>query len=87
MAQCAANPEITRLAFVASEDGAFFEHKGLDYMSILRAAIAVAKAGGERVQGASTITQQMVKTCCSLRRRPIRARSARPCWRCASNAT
>jgi len=55
-------PEITRLAFVASEDGAFFEHKGLDYMSILRAAIAVAKAGGERVQGASTITQQMVKT-------------------------
>jgi penicillin-binding protein 1A len=55
-------PEITRLAFVASEDGAFFEHKGLDYASILRAAIAVVMAGGERVQGASTITQQMVKT-------------------------
>jgi penicillin-binding protein 1A len=55
-------PEITRLAFVAAEDGAFFEHGGLDYASILRAAIAVLKAGGERVQGASTITQQMVKT-------------------------
>jgi len=55
-------PELTRLAFVASEDGAFYQHKGLDYMSILRAVIAVAKAGGQRVQGASTITQQMVKT-------------------------
>jgi len=55
-------PELTRLAFVAAEDGAFFEHKGLDYTGILRAALAVAKAGGERVQGASTITQQMVKT-------------------------
>jgi len=55
-------PQFTQLAFVAAEDGAFYEHSGLDYMSILRAAIAVARAGGERVQGASTITQQMVKT-------------------------
>ena len=49
-------------AFVASEDDAFFEHTGIDYMSILRAAWVNLRAGGEIVQGGSTITQQMVKS-------------------------
>ena len=48
-------------AFVASEDSAFFEHSGIDYVSILRAAWVNLRAGGEIKQGASTITQQMVK--------------------------
>ncbi len=49
-------------AFVASEDDAFFEHSGLDYRGILRAAWANLQAGGEIRQGGSTITQQVAKT-------------------------
>ena len=43
------------------EDASFFEHSGIDYVSILRAAWVNLRAGGETRQGASTITQQMVK--------------------------
>jgi penicillin-binding protein 1A len=54
-------PRHVQLAFVAAEDGSFFEHKGIDYVSILRAAITNLREGGI-AQGASTITQQMVKS-------------------------
>jgi penicillin-binding protein 1A len=47
-------------AFVSAEDSAFFEHEGIDYPGILRAAWRNFVAGG-KVEGASTITQQMVK--------------------------
>jgi penicillin-binding protein 1A len=49
-------------AFLAAEDASFFEHSGIDYTSILRAAWANLAAGGEIKQGASTITQQLVKS-------------------------
>jgi len=55
-------PRHVQLAFVAAEDKHFFEHKGIDYTGILRAALANLRAGGEIKQGASTITQQMVKS-------------------------
>ena len=48
-------------AFVAGEDSAFFQHKGIDFSSILRAAWVNLRTGGEIKQGGSTITQQMVK--------------------------
>jgi penicillin-binding protein 1A len=48
-------------AFVAGEDSSFFEHEGIDFASILRAAWVNVRAGGEIRQGGSTITQQMVK--------------------------
>ena len=54
-------PEVVIQAFLAAEDDTFYEHAGVDYVSILRAAWANLRAGGEKVQGASTITQQMVK--------------------------
>ena len=54
-------PELVIDAFVASEDDAFFEHRGLDYVSILRAAL-VDLWHGSWEQGGSTITQQTVKT-------------------------
>ena len=54
-------PEHVVMAFVAAEDDAFFEHKGIDYRSILRAAWVDLTAGEIR-QGASTITQQTVKS-------------------------
>ncbi|SDO39785.1 penicillin-binding protein 1A [Desulforhopalus singaporensis] len=48
-------------AFVAAEDGRFFEHPGLDFFSVLRAAIINVK-NGEKSQGGSTITQQVAKS-------------------------
>ena len=48
-------------AVVAKEDARFFEHDGVDYGALIRAAIADVKAR-KVVQGGSTITQQYVKT-------------------------
>ena len=48
-------------AFIAAEDGSFYEHKGLDYGGILRAAFTNIMEG-RKAQGASTITQQVAKT-------------------------
>ena len=54
-------PEHVIYAFVAGEDGTFFEHSGLDYVSIMRAAWVNFRAG-RKVQGGSTITQQVAKS-------------------------
>ncbi len=54
-------PEHTKWALLAAEDIEFYQHKGVDYLSILKAATQNLKAGGV-VRGASTITQQLVKT-------------------------
>lgn len=48
-------------AFLAAEDARFYDHEGLDYLGILRAAIKNLRPGAH-LQGASTITQQTVKT-------------------------
>ncbi|MBX3019937.1 MAG: PBP1A family penicillin-binding protein [Bdellovibrionaceae bacterium] len=48
-------------AFIAAEDDQFFQHKGVNYLAIMRAAIANFQAG-RKVQGGSTITQQLAKT-------------------------
>ncbi len=48
-------------AFVAAEDSNFFQHQGIDLISILRAAMKNVLAGGI-VQGGSTITQQVAKS-------------------------
>ncbi len=47
-------------AFVSAEDARFYEHKGLDFLSILRAALRDIKAR-RIVQGGSTITQQVAR--------------------------
>ncbi len=48
-------------AFVAAEDGRFYEHPGLDFFSVLRAAVINIRDGA-RSQGGSTITQQITKS-------------------------
>ncbi len=53
-------PKTLVQAFVASEDASFFKHQGIDFVSILRAALKNVKAGGI-AQGGSTITQQVAK--------------------------
>jgi penicillin-binding protein 1A len=54
------NPLLPK-AFVAAEDGRFYEHPGLDFISVLRAAINNAREG-RRGQGGSTITQQVARS-------------------------
>jgi penicillin-binding protein 1A len=58
-----AMPAIVQDAFLAAEDQNFYEHRGIDPIGILRAAITnlQAAAQGKRLQGASTITQQVAK--------------------------
>lgn len=48
-------------AFLAAEDDQFFQHKGVNWVAIARAAFANFRAG-KNVQGGSTITQQVSKT-------------------------
>lgn len=53
-------PERIRNCFIAAEDSSFYSHKGIDPVSILRAAWKNFESGHTK-QGASTITQQVVK--------------------------
>lgn len=48
-------------AFVAIEDERFYQHNGIDVKGMLRAAYQFIKTGGQETQGASTITQQLLK--------------------------
>jgi penicillin-binding protein 1A len=54
-------PRQVVMAFVAAEDSSFYQHQGVDLIGIVRAVIANYRAG-HTVQGASTITQQMIRT-------------------------
>jgi penicillin-binding protein 1A len=54
-------PDIVVRSFISAEDDQFFEHPGINVLSMIRAGIANFRAG-HYVQGASTITQQMVKS-------------------------
>lgn len=51
-------PQNAIKALVSIEDKKFFEHSGVDYKAIARAAYAMIK-NGEVTQGGSTITQQL----------------------------
>ena len=53
-------PEQMIQAFLAAEDDRFFEHPGVDYQGILRAAAQLLLTG-ERRQGGSTITMQVAR--------------------------
>src|ERR1044072_4889195 len=56
-------PKLVLHAFIAAEDKSFYEHGGLDFSGIARAAILLVQnyGSGRRPQGASTITQQVAK--------------------------
>jgi penicillin-binding protein 1A len=53
-------PAHVKIAFLAAEDASFYEHEGLDYPGMLRAIWVNLRSQSSR-QGASTITQQVVK--------------------------
>jgi penicillin-binding protein 1A len=53
-------PQQLKNAVIAAEDERFYEHPGIDYVGVMRAAWANLVAGGRR-QGASTITMQVAR--------------------------
>ena len=54
-------PKHVQNAFVAIEDARFYQHNGIDIVRILGALVEDIKSGSIK-QGASTISQQLVKT-------------------------
>lgn len=74
-------PEHVIRAFLAAEDATFFEHKGVSYQALLRAAISNLKTlakwlvrgqrPGESLIGASTITMQVTRNFLLTRERKI----------------
>ena len=52
-------PEVMRQAILAAEDERFYQHGGVDYISVLRAALTNVTSGSQ--QGAGTITMQVAR--------------------------
>jgi penicillin-binding protein 1A len=52
-------PDVMKNAILAAEDERFYQHGGVDYLSVLRAAMANLSAGTQ--QGAGTITMQVAR--------------------------
>ena len=53
-------PDVMKHAILAAEDDRFYQHGGVDYMGVLRAALSNFTSGGAK-QGASTITMQVAR--------------------------
>ena len=53
-------PKSMRDAILAAEDDRFYQHGGVDYLGVMRAAFSNFVSGGAR-QGASTITMQVAR--------------------------
>jgi penicillin-binding protein 1A len=52
-------PQVMKAAILAAEDNSFYQHGGVDYTGVARAAIANLQG---RREGASTITMQVART-------------------------
>jgi len=52
-------PDVMKHAILAAEDERFYQHGGVDYLSVLRAALANVTSGTQ--QGAGTITMQVAR--------------------------
>ncbi|MFN2545252.1 MAG: transglycosylase domain-containing protein [Actinomycetota bacterium] len=69
---------IARRSVLAIEDYQFYQHGGVDWKAIFRAALANIRAG-ETVQGGSTITQQLVKNVTGNREETLRRKIDEAC--------
>src|SRR6266478_7503651 len=52
-------PDVMKRAILAAEDERFYQHGGVDYISVLRAALTNVASGSQ--QGAGTITMQVAR--------------------------
>lgn len=64
-------PKVMISALVSAEDADFFKHEGIDYLGMVRALFVNIREGETR-QGASTITQQVVKNLLLTRARTLK---------------
>lgn len=67
------SPYVTQ-ATLAAEDDQFYEHNGLDWQGILRGTV-LKPLSGQRVQGGSTITQQLIKNSILTSERTLRRKA------------
>jgi penicillin-binding protein 1A len=54
-------PDLIKQAFISAEDKNFYQHEGFDARGIAAAVVEAVETRGQRVRGASTIPQQVVK--------------------------
>lgn len=65
-------PDLMKASLLAVEDARFYEHGGIDPISVLRAGVSVLSGGlVRRIQGGSTITQQVARTFFLTRERSV----------------
>lgn len=57
-------PQAVIDAAICMEDNRFYSHRGVDFLALLRAALAMLQNHGEITQGGSTITMQLARTMC-----------------------
>jgi len=80
-------PALMKQAILAAEDERFYQHTGVDYQGVLRAAYSNLVAGG-KTQGASTITMQVARDFFLSREKTLsKSRTASPktrSWRSTS---
>jgi len=79
-------PLVLKHAILAAEDDKFYQHGGVDYPGVLRAALSDFTAGGSK-QGASTITMQVSRNFSCPRKRLLRVNSTKCCWRSKLSTT
>lgn len=71
-------PKVVIDATVAAEDKRYWEHRGIDFLAILRAMIVNLRSGSVR-QGGSTITQQVAKRLLTTGERTLRRKLEDAC--------
>jgi penicillin-binding protein 1A len=54
-------PDMLKHAVLSAEDADFYHHPGVDWRGVVRAGWHVLISGGDKVQGGSTITQQVAR--------------------------
>ena len=65
-------PALMKDSLLAVEDARFYQHAGIDPISVARAAVSILSGGWiRRVQGGSTITQQVARTFLLTRERTV----------------
>ncbi len=65
-------PKLMKDSLIAVEDARFYEHRGIDPISVVRAVVSIVSGGTvRRLQGGSTITQQVARTFLLTRERTV----------------
>ncbi len=80
-------PDVMKHAILAAEDERFYQHGGVDYLSVLRAAAANLSAGTQ--QGAGTITMQVARNFFLTREKTLtrKLREVLLAWKIEANLT